>query len=192
MSLPSRRAYIEALAGVLTEGIAVCCMEETTEHWAELNGKPSNFYVTDSMGMVIPAALGVALSRPGDRVVALEGDGGVLMNLGCLVTAAIHSPRNLMIVVFNNDIYQSSGGQPLAKSGLSYEEMAKGAGIPLSARVDTVEAFEKTAREFLAQDRLSFICLAVNAEREKPNVPYDLRPVEIRLQFERWCRENPA
>ncbi|MDP6619782.1 MAG: thiamine pyrophosphate-dependent enzyme, partial [Nitrospinota bacterium] len=84
MSLPSRRAYIETLAGILTEGIAVCCMEETTEHWAELNGKPSNFYVTDSMGMVIPAALGVALSRPNDRVVAMEGDGGVLMNLGAL------------------------------------------------------------------------------------------------------------
>ena len=192
MSLPSRRAYIETLAGILTEGIAVCCMEETTEHWAELNGKPSNFYVTDSMGMVIPAALGVALSRPNDRVVALEGDGGVLMNLGSLVTASIQSPKNLMIVVFNNDVYQASGGQPLAKAGLRYEEMARGAGIPLTARVDTVEAFDEKARAFLAEDRLSFICLAVNSEREKPNVPYDLRPVEIRLQFERWCRENPA
>ena len=192
MSLPSRRAYIETLAGVLTEGIAVCCMEGTTEHWAELNGKPSNFYVTDSMGMVISAALGVALSRPKDRVVALEGDGGVLMNLGCLVTAAIQSPKNLMIVVFNNDIYQSSGGQPLAKSGLRYEEMARAAGISLSARVDTVEAFGEKAREFLAQDHLSFLCLAVSPEREKPKVPYDLRPVEIRFQFERWCRENPA
>lgn len=65
MSRPSRRSYIEKPHEVFQDGLAVCCMEETTEHWAELSGKPSNFYVQDSMGMVIPAALGIALSRPG-------------------------------------------------------------------------------------------------------------------------------
>ncbi|MFQ5693387.1 MAG: thiamine pyrophosphate-dependent enzyme [Nitrospinota bacterium] len=115
---PSRRAYLEKLAEVLNEEIVVCCMAETTEHWADLKGKDSNFYVSDSMGLVIPAALGIALSRPKDRVVAMEGDGVVLMNLGCLVTSAIHAPKNLMVLVFNNDIYEASRGQPLAKAGL--------------------------------------------------------------------------
>ena len=192
MRRPSRRSYIEKLHEVFQDGLAVCCMEETTEHWAELSGKPSNFYVQDSMGMVIPAALGIALSRPNDRVVAMEGDGGVLMNLGSLVTAAIQSPRNLMIIILNNDIYQSSGGQPLAKQGLHYEGMARGAGIDLTATVDTVEAFEEKVTAFLAQDHLSFVCAAVEPTRQKPGFPYTLRPPEVRLQFEQWCRENPT
>ena len=191
MSLPSRRSCIEKLHEVFHTGIADCCMEETTEHWAELNGKPSNFYVQDSMGMVIPAALGIALSRPKDQVVAMEGDGGSLMNLGALVTAAIQSPKNLMIVIFNNDVYQSSGGQPLAKPSLSYEEMARGAGIDLTATVDTVELFQEKTTLFLSQDRLSFICATIGPTRQKPNVPYTLRPPEVRLQLEQWCQENP-
>ncbi|MFQ5693017.1 MAG: thiamine pyrophosphate-dependent enzyme, partial [Nitrospinota bacterium] len=93
---PSRRAYLEKLAEILDGEIVVCCMADTTEHWADLKGKDSNFYVSDSMGLVVPAALGIALSRPRDRVVALEGDGGVLMNLGALVTTAIQSPSNLI------------------------------------------------------------------------------------------------
>ena len=81
--------------------------------------------------MVIPAALGIALSRPNDRVVAMAGDG-----------------------------------------------------IELTATVDTVEAFEEKVSAFLAQDRLSFVCAAVEPTRQKPSVPYTLRPPEVRLQFE--------
>ncbi len=189
---PSKRAYIEKLADVLNEEIVVCSMAETTEHWADFKAKDSNFYVSDSMGLVIPAALGIALSRPKDRVVALEGDGGVLMNLGCLVTSAIQGPKNLMVVVFNNDIYEASGGQRLAKGGLRFEDMARSAGFPLAATVENVEAFKKQAREFLAEDHLSFLCAVTNQDAEERNTPFNLRPVEIRLLFERWCRENPA
>ncbi len=192
MALPSRRAYLEKLSEIIREEIVVCCMADTTEHWADLNGKDSNFYVSDSMGMVIPTALGIALSRPRDRVVALEGDGGVLMNLGCLVTSAIAAAKNLLVVVFNNDLYEASGGQPLAQAGLHYEDMARAAGFPLTATVDSVETFGERVRAFLGQNRLSFLCAMTNQHREKAKTSFNLRPVEIKLRFERWCRERPT
>ncbi len=190
MNLPSRRAYLEKLSEILNEEIVVCCMADTTEHWAELKGKDSNFYVSDSMGMVIPTALGIALSRPNDRVVALEGDGGILMNLGCLVTSAITAPENFLVVVFNNDIYEASGGQPLAQAGLRYEDMAQASGFAVTATVDNLDTFGEKVRELLSQKKLSFLCAVTNQDREQAKAVFTLRPVEIRLQFERWCREN--
>jgi thiamine pyrophosphate-dependent acetolactate synthase large subunit-like protein len=192
MNFPSRRAYLEKLSEILNEEIVVCCMADTTEHWAEFKGKDSNFYVSDSMGMVIPTALGIALSRPKDRVVALEGDGGVLMNMGCLVTSAITAPKNFLVVVFNNDIYEASGGQPLAQAGLHYEDMARASGFAVTTTVDNLETFGEKVQEFLAQEELSFLCAVTNQDREKAKTPFDLRPVEIKLQFERWCREHPG
>ena len=74
--------------------------------------RPQNFYMLGSMGLAFPIALGVALAQPKRRVIALEGDGSLLMQLGCLTTIATLAPQNLTIVVMDNGIYQITGGQP--------------------------------------------------------------------------------
>src|SRR3982751_4127174 len=74
--------------------------------------RPQNFYMLGSMGLAVPIALGVALAQPQRRVFALEGDGSLLMQLGCLSTVASLSPRNLAVLVFDNGAYQITGGQP--------------------------------------------------------------------------------
>src|SRR5690348_13923894 len=74
--------------------------------------RPQNFYMLGSMGLAIPIALGVALAQPKRRVVALEGDGSLLMQLGCLSTIATLKPKNLTMVVMDNGVYQITGSQP--------------------------------------------------------------------------------
>jgi thiamine pyrophosphate-dependent acetolactate synthase large subunit-like protein len=74
--------------------------------------RPQNFYMLGSMGLACSIALGVALAQPERGVIALEGDGSLLMNLGVLGTIAQLKPRNLTIVVFDNGAYQITGGQP--------------------------------------------------------------------------------
>src|SRR6266699_2219214 len=64
--------------------------------------RPQNFYMLGSMGLAIPIAFGVALAQPKRHVIALEGDGSLLMQLGCLATVAERAPKNLMIVVWDN------------------------------------------------------------------------------------------
>src|SRR5262245_65707980 len=64
--------------------------------------RPQNFYMLGSMGLGLPIALGVALAQPSRRVIALEGDGSLLMQLGCLTTIAMLKPANLTMVVFDN------------------------------------------------------------------------------------------
>ena len=67
--------------------------------------RPQNFYMLGSMGLACPIALGVALAQPERGVIALEGDGSILMALGCLTTIGMVKPRNLTIVIMDNGIY---------------------------------------------------------------------------------------
>src|SRR4051812_17533303 len=86
-----------------------------------------------SMGLACPIALGVAIAQPERGVIALEGDGSILMGLGCLATIAKVKPRNLTIIIMDNGLYQITGKQPTATAGVTdIVAVARGAGIPNS------------------------------------------------------------
>lgn len=91
-----------------------------------------NFYMLGSMGLAIPIGLGVALAQPDRRVFVLEGDGSLLMQLGCLSTVAAQAPRNLAILLLDNGTFQITGGQatPAAQSGTDLVAVARACGLP--------------------------------------------------------------
>jgi thiamine pyrophosphate-dependent acetolactate synthase large subunit-like protein len=92
--------------------------------------RPQNFYMLGSMGLACPIALGVALAQPDRGVVALEGDGSLLMQLGCLSTIAMLAPKNLAIVVMDNGCYQITGAQPTATAAAAdLVVIARGCGL---------------------------------------------------------------
>src|SRR5436305_11355788 len=110
-----------------------------------------NFYMLGSMGLACPIALGVALAQPHRHVVALEGDGSLLMQIGCLATIAMLKPRNLTIVVMDNGIYQITGSQPTAtRHGADLVTMARGAGLAHSAWAADEAMFEELFSRALA------------------------------------------
>src|SRR6201995_5481724 len=78
--------------------------------WAVGHRAP-NFYMLGSMGLAVPIGLGVALAQPRRKVIALEGDGSILMQLGSLATVAARAPKNFAIVIMDNGTYQITGGQ---------------------------------------------------------------------------------
>src|SRR5260370_24045033 len=80
--------------------------------------RPQNFYMLGSMGLAFPIALGVALAQPKRRVFALEGDGSLLMQMGCLSTIATLAPKNLTMIVMDNGVYQITGPQPTPPAAL--------------------------------------------------------------------------
>src|SRR3954451_627655 len=78
--------------------------------WAS-GQRPQNFYMLGSMGLATPIALGVAIAQPQRKVIALEGDGSILMQLGSLATIAGRRQKNLAVVIMDNGTYQITGGQ---------------------------------------------------------------------------------
>jgi thiamine pyrophosphate-dependent acetolactate synthase large subunit-like protein len=130
--------------------------------------RPENFYMLGSMGLALPIALGVALAQPQRRVVALEGDGSLLMQLGCLGTIAMLKPKNLAIVVMDNRSYQITGSQPTATAhGTDLVTMARGAGIAQSAWAADEHMYEEMIGRALKEDGPWFIATRID---DKPGV----------------------
>src|SRR5262249_60036515 len=93
--------------------------------------RPNFFYLPHAMGLASSMGLGIALARPSRRVVVLDGDGSILMNLGGLTTLARYRPRNLLHIVFDNESLLSVGGFPTATAtGSDLAAIAAAAGAP--------------------------------------------------------------
>ena len=104
--------------------------------------RPANFYTWGSMGLASSIGLGLALARPELRVFVVDGDGSLLMNLGSLATIGWTRPHNLVLIVWDNEEYGTTGGQETATAhGADLEGAALAMGAPATATVRTAEAF---------------------------------------------------
>lgn len=189
---PPREAYLKRLAPRADGRIIVCCLGGASRMWSRIHPSRSSLCLTDFMGLPVPLALGMAVARPEKSVIAMEGDGGLLMKMEALVTAAAQAPPNLLVLVFSNKMYCATGGQPLpAAKGVNLEDFAKAAKFPQTATVDSPDAFEAALDRMLDSGRLGFINL-LTAPDSKEHWKSDLRPrpLENRTDFTRWVREN--
>ncbi|WP_316203075.1 MULTISPECIES: thiamine pyrophosphate-dependent enzyme [unclassified Bradyrhizobium] len=143
--------------------------------------RPQNFYMLGSMGLACPIALGVALAQPQRRVFALEGDGSLLMQLGCLTTIATLAPKNLAIIVMDNGIYQITGSQPTPARNADIVAIAAGCGIGASHWAADEEDFERLID--LALEAPGPVLIAAKID-DKPGMGATRRdPAQIRERF---------
>lgn len=146
--------------------------------------RPQNFYMLGSMGLACPIALGVALAQPQRRVIALEGDGSILMQLGSLATIAGRRQRNLAVVIMDNGTYQITGGQAAATAqGADVVAIARGCGMAQSAWAADEGAFEELIELALREDGPWLIGCRI--DHEKPADTTERDPARIRDQFMR-------
>jgi thiamine pyrophosphate-dependent acetolactate synthase large subunit-like protein len=180
----NRFALTKSLVAGLTDEAIIGGIGNTNfDLWAA-GRRPQNFYMLGSMGLAIPIALGVALAQPARRVIALEGDGSLLMQLSCLVTVAKLAPSNLTIVVFDNGVYQITGSQPTgAAANADYVEIARAAGIAKSAWAADDEDFARLVRTALSEGGPSLIAARIDSEPAVAMTERD--PVQIRQRFMR-------
>jgi thiamine pyrophosphate-dependent acetolactate synthase large subunit-like protein len=144
--------------------------------------RPQNFYMLGSMGLACPIALGVALAQPERGVIALEGDGSILMSLGCLATIGKVAPRNLTVIIWDNGIYQITGKQETATAGSTdIVAVAKGAGIANSHWVQDEEHFETLLTRRFSDAGLLFLAAKIDDKAGPIQTPRD--PALIRNRF---------
>ena len=144
--------------------------------------RPQNFYMLGSMGLAFPIALGVALAQPERRIFALEGDGSLLMQMGCLATIATQAPKNLTMIVMDNGIYQITGAQPTPAAAVAdIVAIAIGCGLSHSAWAADEEDFDRLIDQSLAATGPMLIGVRID---DKPGVGATRRdPVQIRERF---------
>ncbi len=170
---------IDCLAAIyedLSECAVVTIMGAVAAELYSLGHRPNFFYLEHAMGLAPSFGLGIAMAQPERRVVVIDGDGSVLMNLGGLTTLARYAPPNL------------TGGFPTATStGTDLAGVARAAGISRARSVATLEEFTAAAREDLAADELT--CLVAKVEAVGPaSFHMDLHLLENRFEFARALR----
>jgi thiamine pyrophosphate-dependent acetolactate synthase large subunit-like protein len=184
MTVP-RKAWLDALAAAAdAETIVVAGLGANARYLPHLPMRAPHFALCDAMGAAIPLALGMALARADRHVIALEGDGSLLMNLGTLATLGATAPRNLTVLLFDNRHYESSGGQDLPRGHVDFVAMARAAGLPLAERVESAAALDPALASALGAGP-AFYLLPTTYDPTEPIPPYSDRPDEIRLNFAR-------
>ena len=125
-----RATATRLLVSRLTDEVIVSNLGQATIDLQHAGDRPLNCYTFGSMGQCSSIGLGIALARRDVRVICLDGDGSLLMNLGSLCTIATLQPGNFALVVWDNEVHMTTGGQPTATSHRSsFAQIARGAGI---------------------------------------------------------------
>ncbi len=135
-----------------------------------LEDRLGNFYMIGSMGLASSIALGVALSKPERRVVVFDGDGNVLMNMGSLALIGAQQPRNLVHLVFDNEVYGSTGNQPTISSRVALDKVARASGYVDVRRVEDADQLRAATQGLLAKDGPSFLLIKIEPDREERHI----------------------
>jgi thiamine pyrophosphate-dependent acetolactate synthase large subunit-like protein len=180
---------LQALSPMLTDQLLVTNVARTGFETHMAMPREGNLY-TMGMGLVTPVVLGLALSLPHRGVIALDGDGSILLNLGALSTVGNYAPPNLIAIIFDNESYASTGGLPTATAGrTNLTEMAKSAGISNAVEVRKIEDFTSVITQALAGRGPWFIVAKVVAEKP-PVEPKLMDGRENKYRFVRYIEET--
>lgn len=174
---------LAAQAAEAQNALLICNIGYPSRELFSVKDRRENFYMLGSMGLASSIGLGLALARPERKVMVLDGDGSVLMNLGTLATIAHHAPENYLLVILDNCCYGSTGSQPTCTFlGTDLFALAKAAGVK---KVSLVERAEDLALALLGHD----VVIIVKVEEGNAPVPIiSLSPEDIIVRFIRCAQ----
>ena len=141
------------------------------------------FYMIGSMGLASSIGLGIALKDPGKKVFVFDGDGNILMNLGSLTTIGSLKPKNLVHVVFDNSVHESTGSQPTNTNFVSIEKIAKACNYNHTFTARTENNFEKILRKIKKLKGPIMIVVKIQQTNDKKSQRVNYEPVEMKESF---------
>ncbi len=184
---------LEQIHSELEDMLVVTIMGACAQELYDLGHRENFFYLQHAMGLASSIGLGLALHLPAERVVVLDGDGSVLMNLGTLTTLARYRPKNLVHIIFDNGSLLSTGGfASQTTSGITdLAAIARGAGIEHVATAETLLEFGEAVIEAFERADLSVIVAKVEAVGPD-NYGMDFQLPENAFRFRRCILDRKA
>jgi len=140
--------------------------------WLEIAPRALNYYSFGAMGLGSSCALGFALGRPDKRVIVLDGDGSLLMNLGALVTIGAAAPKNLVHFLCRNGTYEANGSHPIPQPDVDFAGLAQAAGYAQCVEFSELAGFEAALPTLLRQDGPTFATLHIEKGALSPEFNY--------------------
>ena len=191
MSPLTRAGATKYLASRLTNEVVVSNLGQASLDLLAIADRPLNCYTFGAMGQCSSIGLGIAIGRPDVRVICLDGDGSLLMNLGSLCTIAAEAPKNYVLMVWDNEVHQTTGGQATATARkASLVGIAKGAGVEKGIEVRTQDELERAVDRILKEDG-PFI-VVVKIDKGPSTAPFDQDLIGQASRFRKALAALPA
>jgi thiamine pyrophosphate-dependent acetolactate synthase large subunit-like protein len=173
-NLLERRSVVAALLEGRKDAIVVGGLGASTYDIAAAGDHDRNFYLWGAMGGAVMIALGIALAQPKLPVVVITGDGEMLMGMGSLATVGLQQPKNLSIIVLDNEVYGETGGQAShTGSNTDLVGVAKACGISDASALATlaeINTFAASMQDVMAGPRFASVKIdSANLERVLAN-----------------------
>jgi sulfopyruvate decarboxylase subunit beta len=163
-----RDLCLSEIARHRTDEIVVATYQSAFD-WMRLQPHPLNYLAVGAMGLASSHALGLALGRPDKRVIVLDGDGSLLMNLGSLVSMAEAQPKNLIHFVCENGTYEANGGHPIPAQGrVNFAGLAREAGYARVQEFAELGEFAARVASLLQENGPVFVTLKVEPGEPSP------------------------
>ncbi len=168
-----RTTCLQEIAKYRDEALVVAVYSSAFE-WIKISPHPLNFLAVGAMGQASSSALGFALGLPNRKIIVLDGDGSLLMNLGSLVTIASVAPANLTHFVCQNGCYEANGGHPIpSREKVSFAGFARASGYRTVTEFSDLQKLKTELPTFMQSSGPSFATLHITAG-EKPARDYSL------------------
>lgn len=162
------------VAATLTDEAVVASLGHPAYDLFASGDRPLNFYTWGSMGLACPIGLGLALAQPERRIIVLDGDGSLLMNLGALATITVAGPPNLSVIVWDNGAYGTTGGQPSPTAmGVDLATTARGMGLASAVEATTLEQLTEAIARTAGADGPHIIVAKVTESAPIAKPPLD-------------------
>jgi phosphonopyruvate decarboxylase len=155
----------------------------------EIDDTPHNLYMIGSMGCVSSIGLGICLVKSEKRVIALDGDGALLMRAGSLATNGFYRPRNLLHILLDNESHDSTGGQDTVSRNVNFAMISRASGYERSITVNDIDEFGRYIEQWKTRPALTFIHMLINKGSKKNLGRPTILPHEVKERLMDFIRK---
>lgn len=184
LELPTRRETLKILTDLSDkETVLLATTGKTGRELFEVADKPNHLYMVGSMGCIGSLALGLALARPEKKIIAIDGDGSLIMRLGSLTTNAYYQPTNLLHIVLDNNTHDSTGGQATVSHNIDFVDQAAAVCYPIAIKVNGLDELTKAIVKWQMNGGLTFIHLKIAKGSTKELGRPTMKPHEVKTRL---------
>lgn len=182
---PSRLEALKIIASMLDKNtVQLTTTGKTGRELYQIDDVPNNLYMVGSMGCISSLALGLCLARKDKEVIAIDGDGALLMRMGSLATNGYYSPANLLHILLDNQSHDSTGGQSTVSQNVQFVDIAAACGYRRSFYVHNLEELKNHILEWKQDKQLTFITIKISQGSLKNLGRPILKPFEVKQRLQ--------
>lgn len=183
--LPSRYEVLQMINSLKDhQTIQLATTGKTGRELYDLEDSPNNLYMVGSMGCVSSLGLGLALTRPEKSIIAIDGDGALLMRMGNLATNGTYSPPNLLHILLDNNTHDSTGGQQTVSHNVDFVEVAAACGYGHSIYVHNLEELRNHITCWKQHPNLTFLYVKIAKGSKKELGRPKMKPYEVKERLQ--------